>query len=233
MRSTLRSLTTAALLGGTALALAATSAQAQAGTVRRAPERPGAAASRPLGVTELLNARRALELTPRQVAQLDSIERVLFADRQRTGAAMREQQERLRTELRQRTERGERPAATQAGRDSLRAAMQQRMQALRPQMEQLRQRDSVSRAAAERVLNDAQRQKVREMQAERRGYERAMQQRGARGGVRGAGPARGARPGQRPGAAMAPRGQAGPPDAMRREQVERRQREMRDRRPPV
>lgn len=221
MRSTIRRLTRAAVLGGTALALtatAATAASAQPGTMRRAPARPDAPATRPLGVTEILNARRALELTPRQVAQLDSIERTMFAERQRTQAAMQEQRGRMQTEMRQRVERGERPAATAAGRDSLRNAMRQRMEALRPQMEQMRQRDSVSRSAAERVLNDTQRQKVREMQAERRGYERAMRQPGARGG--------------RPGAGFAPRGEGMRPGAMRGELRERREREQPGRRPP-
>ena len=46
------------------------------------------------------------------------------------------------------------------------------MEATRPLMEEQRKRDSSRHAAAERVLNDTQRQKVREIQAERRGFER-------------------------------------------------------------
>lgn len=58
------------------------------------------------------------------------------------------------------------------------------MEAERPQLEQRHRRDSSMTAAAERVLNDTQRQKVREMTAERRGYERGMRESSApRGGM--------------------------------------------------
>lgn len=131
----------------------------------------------PAAVTHILNARRQLDLTSRQVAQLDSMERVLWTER-----------EKLRTEARQ------------APRDSVRANM-------RTQMQALRQRDSTSRVAAERILTDAQRGKLREMQAERRGYERGRREGGmrqdARGGRQGRAQGRmqgGQRPGARPGA---------------------------------
>lgn len=123
------------------------------------------------GVTAILNARRQLDLTPRQVAQLDSIERTLWADRQRVTARMRTMGDSLRTRVRA----GERPMANEASRDSLRAAMRARMEAQRPQMEEMRRRDSTARTAAERVLTDAQREQWRVMQAERRGFVRGMQ----------------------------------------------------------
>lgn len=97
---------------------------------------PGAAVAPrgPGNVTAILNARRQLDLTPRQVAQLDSIERGLHAERQR---------------LAERT---------------------------RPAMDSMRQRDSVATAAGDRLLTDTQRTKWREMQAERRGFERGMRE---------------------------------------------------------
>jgi hypothetical protein len=145
----------------------------------------------PAGATVLLNARRQLELTPRQVAQLDSIERAQWADRERMRTQMRPAQDSMRAQMRERAQRGERPAQDPAAREAMRAEMQRRMDAQRPMMQQMRQRDSVSRAAAQRVLTDAQRQKVREMQAERRGYARGMREARGAGGMRGAQGARG------------------------------------------
>lgn len=88
-------------------------------------------------ITHLLNARRQLDLTPRQVAQLDSLERIQYAEHEQFDA---------------------------------------RMEAERPQLDQRRRRDSSMSAAAERILNDSQRQRAREMQAERRGYERGVRE---------------------------------------------------------
>jgi hypothetical protein len=149
-------------------------------------------------VTRILNARRALDLTPRQVAQLDSIERAQFAARRADQERMRQFRDTLRGDVRRRAGAG-------VPRDSIRAQAQARMQALRPQLEQARRRDSAARAAAERVLTDAQRQRVREMQAEARGYQRGMRE---GRGVRGVQPRQGVRgqPGLRgtPGARRAP-----------------------------
>ena len=147
----------------------------------------------PAGATVLLNARRQLELTPRQVTQLDSIERAQWVERERMRSQMRPAQDSMRAQMRERIQRGERPARDSAARASMRAEMQGRMEAQRPAMQQMRQRDSVSRAAAQRVLTDAQRQQVREMQAERRGFARGMRE--GRGGrdMRGGRVMRGAR----------------------------------------
>jgi len=160
-----------------------------------APRRLGGAIGQP-GVTRLLNLRRQLELTPRQVTQLDSIERGLFAERK----AMLE---RMQAERRAVPPQGQaRPLAP----DSLRA----RMQRLQPQMAQWRQRDSLALASAERLLTEPQRQKLREIRAYARGRADAMRQsRRPRGGQRG--PDLQMRPGQwvparRPMPPGAPRG---------------------------
>ncbi len=143
------------------------------------------------GVTQILNARRALELTARQVVQLDSIERVLHTEREKLMAQARPE------------------------RDAMQAEMRQRMERVRPQMEALRQRDSTSRVAAERILTDAQRTKVHEMQAERRGYERGRLEAEMRGG-RQNGMRQGGRPGTMHRGMMPGRGPEGPGGPPRR-----------------
>lgn len=173
------------------------------------------AADRGLGVTEILNARRALDLSPRQVAQLDSIERALWEDRQRVREQMRPMGDSLRASMRR--DGAPRDSASRA---ALRRQMEARRAAMRPQMERLRQRDSTARVAADRVLNDAQRTKAREMQAERRGFERGMRTGRGEDGHRGAMAGRGGRaggagrtgPAGRPhGRQMAPRSPQRPP----------------------
>ncbi len=169
------------------------------------PMPPGERAEMPRAdVTRILNMRRQLELTPRQVAQLDSIERVQFADRRANAERMRVQRDTLRTGL------GARPGQGM-NRDSLRAGARARMEAQRPAMEQMRRRDSSTRAAAERVLNDTQRGKLREMQAEERGF-----QRGLRAGRGDRGPQ-----GVRQGRSMAPRARMAPQGGARPERPER------------
>lgn len=216
MRPTLKVLAIAGLLagfGGLASAQQAPAAPRGAAPGAR-PMAGRAIAPRAGGVTAILNARRALELTPRQVAQLDSIERGLHADRQRVTAAMRPAMDSLRQRVR--TQGVPRDSAA---RRQMMQQSEQRRAAMRPQMEQLRQRDSAATATAERLLNDTQRTKWREMQAERRGFARGVQ--AGRGAGRG-GAVRG-RPGQggRPGAVRGPQqGQRGPqgqrPPQMRR-----------------
>lgn len=123
-------------------------------------------------VTRLLNRRRQLELTPRQVTQLDSIERVLFTERK----AMVERMQGQRRALQAQGQQG-RPISP----DSMRARMQQ----LQPHVAQWRQRDSVALASAERLLTEAQRQKLRELRAYARGRADARRQlRGPRAGQR-------------------------------------------------
>ncbi|MFN0097683.1 MAG: hypothetical protein ACKVS7_03335, partial [Gemmatimonadaceae bacterium] len=150
------------------------------GPVGRGPQGPGRAAAPGVDVTTLLNARRQLDLTPRQVAQLDSLERIQHAERSKFRESMAVRRDsmmqRLRTARGAQGARGGEPGNANVPRDSMRARMRSQIQgeraALQPQFEQLQRRDSTFRVAAERLLNDTQRQKVREMQAERRGYER-------------------------------------------------------------
>lgn len=166
------------------------------------PRGAGARELPPADVTHIINARRELELTPRQLVQLDSIERVQLAERKQLGERMRGMRDSM---MGGRADAGaNRPAMA---RDSMRSQLEQ----LRPQMDQMRTRDSVTRAAAERVLNDGQRQKLREMQAERRGYlrgqrdtrmERGAEREAERGAERGRRRRGGMRDGPRP---------AGPP----------------------
>lgn len=168
----------------------------------RRAELPGAE------VTALLNARRQLDLTPRQVAQLDSLERIQHAERSKFQESMRVRRDSAM----------QRQRAATMPRDSMRARMQAQMQAeraaLQPQLDQMRRRDSTFRMAADRVLNDTQRQKVRELQAERRGYERGLRAgRGGQGGrsaMRGGRGGQGGRDGMRPGPGAGPQRPMGP-----------------------
>ncbi len=211
MHTTLRRLT---LVFG-ALALPALASAQEPIPGRGAVRRPMAAGERGemprTDVTRILNNRRMLDLTPRQVAQLDSIERVQFAERRATQERLRVQRDSLRGDVTSRQRQGQ-----GVSRDSMRATARARMEAQRPQMEQLRRRDSATRAAAERVLNDTQRAKLREMQAEDRGFQRGLRAgrgdrgpQGMRGGVR-QGRQMGPRAGQRPQPGMAPRDGARP-----------------------
>lgn len=184
MRTQLKTLALAGLL------LAPAVAMAQAPVGRGAPRGPGGPGAGPRGempplaVSRILNARRALDLTPRQVAQLDSMERALWAERAKLRAQMEPQRDSLRNSVRQQVQRGARPRQDSAARATMRREAEARMARIRPQMQALRQRDSTMRVAAERLLTDAQRGKLREMQAERRGYERARREAGPRGGMR-------------------------------------------------
>ncbi len=159
MRTTTKFLALAGLvigIGGEA------TAQSPRGAVASRPPQGGAlgaalASRGPGAVTAMLNARRQLDLSPRQVAQLDSIERGLHAERQRVAARAR------------------------------------------PAMDSLRQRVVAATAGADRILNDTQRSKWREMQAERRGFARGMRQdRGRQQGMQGRQPNRGAPQMRRP-----------------------------------
>jgi hypothetical protein len=205
MRSTLKVLAVATLLAGfgelaTAQQAPATPRRPMAGPMTGRPAAPRGAGD----VTAMLNARRALELTPRQVAQLDSIERGLHAERQRVSAAMRPAMDSLRQRVRTQGV----PRDSVQRRQMMQQA-EQRRAAMRPQLEQLRQRDSSAAAAADRLLNDTQRTKWREMQAERRGFARGMQ--AGRGAGRGAAVRGRAGQGGRPGAIRGPQqGQRGP-----------------------
>jgi len=151
------------------LALIAAAVSAPALAIAQGPPRaatPGQArAVRPAGVTQILNARRALDLTPRQVAQLDSIERVVYTERRAAMARMAPMRDSVRASAR-----------TGQNREAMRDSARVRMERMRPQMEQMRLRDSTANAAAERVLTDAQRQQLRELRAEQRGRMQGMRE---------------------------------------------------------
>ena len=190
MRTTTKFLALAGLVIG--IGGQATAQSPRGAAPPRAPQlgAPGAAIAPrgPSSVTAMLNARRQLDLTPRQVAQLDSIERGLHAERQRVAERARPAMDSMRQRMR--TDGVPRDSAQRA---AMRGQAEQRRAAMRPEMERLRQRDSVATAAADRILNDTQRSKWREMQAERRGFERGMRQdRGRQPGMQGRQPDRGA-----------------------------------------
>ena len=161
------------------LALGALALPAVAGAQRQMPPRPMPDGPPRTGVSRLIDARRELDLTARQLVQLDSIERAQVTERRQMQERMAQRRDSM---VRQReTLRG-------ADRDSLRAIARQRMEEMRPQLEQARRRDSVTMAAAERILTEPQRQRLREMRAEERGRQRGLREarvQGMRGGVRG------------------------------------------------
>jgi hypothetical protein len=169
-------------------------------------------AERPLGVTAIINLRRRFELTPRQLMQLDSIERGVAA--QRTALMAQ-----LRAEARRSGGLGAVPRGdARPVPDSVRA----RLAAIRPQVEQLRRTDSAATAAAELLLTEPQRAQLREARAFAWGRASAARGAGmrARGGMRGGmrGPMMGPRSGMgmrggmgpRPGMGMGGRGWMGP-----------------------
>lgn len=154
-------------------------------------------------VAPLIDMRRELNLSARQLVQLDSIERTLLQRNQGLRDRMRTRLDSMRPRT-----RGSSEAEIQQFRaegDSLRALRQVMVR-----------NDSVARAAAMSVLTDSQRVRVRERAAERRGFEagrRSTMRGGARGGFRGRqgmdGPRfRQGRPGERMGMGMGmgPRG---------------------------
>lgn len=143
-------------------------------------------------VAPIINLRRELNLSARQLVQLDSIERTLL---QRNRAV----QERARTRMDSLRGSGRGRDLTEEQRTALRA----RMDSLRTLRQQVVRNDSIARAQVFAVLTDSQRARVREFQAERRGFVR-----GQAAARRGPGGQQGFRSGQ-PGARgrMAPQGQ--------------------------
>jgi hypothetical protein len=127
-------------------------------------------------VAPLIDMRRELNLSTRQLTQLDSIERSLLA-RNRT----------IRERLQAGRDTNMRPRMRQQMTDSQRTAMRARMTVRSDSMRVVRseivRNDSTARAAALRVLTDSQRTQVQLRQAERRGFAagRAAAQRGQRG----------------------------------------------------
>jgi Spy/CpxP family protein refolding chaperone len=121
-------------------------------------------------VAPLIDMRRELNLSARQLTQLDSIERSLLQRNEALRGRLRARMDTVRPRTRPSSE--EEIAAFRAQADSMRAVRQVMMR-----------NDSTARAAAMSVLTDSQRVRVRERQAERRGFEagRRTTMRGQRG----------------------------------------------------
>jgi len=168
--------------------------------------RPGGGAGNP--VAPLIDMRRELNLTPRQLTQLDSIERALLARNRTVREQMRAGMDSVRPRMRQLT-------------DEQRAAMRARADSFRTQRQQIVRNDSTARAAAIRILTDSQRTQVRVRQAEQRGFARGRAAagtgpRGFRQGGRGMPGIRNRQPmgqGGRMGAGSGMRPRMGPPAA--------------------
>ena len=139
-------------------------------------------------VAPLIDMRRELNLSARQLVQLDSIERTLLQRNETLRGRLRTRLDSLRPRDRQSSE--EEIQRFRAEGDSLRALRQVMVR-----------NDSVARAGAMAVLNDSQRVRVREQMAERRGFQAGRMStrrgqdglRGRRPGMQGGG--RGIRPG--------------------------------------
>jgi len=144
-----------------ALPLGVTEAQGQRGQMR-----PRVIAPRTPSASELLDRRRALDLNPRQVARLDSIERVQFSQRRALGEQMRRQRDSLCA--------NRNPCVlTPEERDRFRAQQQQ----MRPQREQMMRGDSLARTQAYAVLDSTQRNQLQTMREQRVMRQRAAFQR--------------------------------------------------------
>lgn len=125
-------------------------------------------------VAPLIDMRRELNLSARQLVQLDSIERTLVQRNETLRGRLRTRLDSLRPRNRQSSEEEIQRFRTEG--DSLRALRQVMVR-----------NDSVARAGAMAVLNDSQRVRVRERMAERRGFEagRMSTMRRGQGGLRG------------------------------------------------
>lgn len=180
-------------MGATLLGLAMLAAPVAVQAQRGVGPRQGGAVGNP--VAPLINMRRDLNLTSRQLTQLDSIERSLLQRNRTLRESLRAGMDSVRPRGRQLT-------------DEQRTALRARADSLRGIRQQIVRNDSTARAAAMRVLSDSQRTQVRIRQAEQRGFAmgRAAAARGERGvrqGFRGQGGPRGR---MQP---MAPRGRMG------------------------
>jgi hypothetical protein len=151
---------------------------------RRGAERPDLGMN---SVAPLIDMRRQLDLSSRQVATLDSIERSLLQkNRSLTG----------RLQARRDSLWGNRDPRDLTREDK--EALRGRLDSLAPLRREIMRNDSTARAAALRVLTDSQRVRVRELQAERRGFAMGrMTERHGMGGRQGMGSRMGPRFGPR------------------------------------
>jgi len=160
---------------------------------------PGAGRMGGNPVAPLIDMRRELNLSSRQLTQLDSIERTLLQRNQALRERLRTRLDTLRPRGRQSSE--EEIAAFRAQGDSMRALRNV-----------IVRNDSVARAGAMAVLTDSQRVRVRERMAERRGFAagRMSAMRGGQRGIRQGRPGMQGRPGvQGPGMRQGGRGGPG------------------------
>ena len=127
---------------------------------------PGGLGGNP--VAPIIDMRRELNLTSRQLVRLDSIERTLLDRNQVLREKLRARLDTARPRARPTTE--EEIARFRAEGDSMRAVRRV-----------IATNDSVARAAAMAVLTDSQRIHVRERAAERRGFMAGQRSRGGRG----------------------------------------------------
>ena len=127
---------------------------------------PGGPGGNP--VAPIIDMRRELNLTSRQLVRLDSIERTLFDRNQVLRERLRATLDTARPRGRPTTE--EEIARFRAEADSMRAVRRV-----------IASNDSVARVAAMAVLTDSQRIHVREREAERRGFMAGQRSRGGRG----------------------------------------------------
>ena len=119
-------------------------------------------------VAPIIDMRRELNLTSRQLVRLDSIERSLYDRNQALRERLQSRPDSTRPRGRPTTE--EEIARFRAQADSMRALRRV-----------IAGNDSVARAAAMAVLTDSQRIQVRERVAERRGFMAGQRSRGGRG----------------------------------------------------
>jgi hypothetical protein len=155
---------------------------------------PGRAGGNP--VAPLIDMRRELNLSSRQLAQLDSIERTLLQRNESLRGRLRARLDSVQPRRRPSSE--EEIAAFRAEGDSMRALRRV-----------IVRNDSVARAGAMAVLTDSQRVRVRERMAERRGFA-AGRMSMMRGGQRGLRQEQMGRPGMRQGGMGGRMGMAGP-----------------------
>lgn len=114
-------------------------------------------------IAPLIALRRQLNLTPRQLVALDSIEHSLLQRNQTLRQRLQAQRDSLM--------RAARTAQTREERQALRSRL---VDSLRPLRQQIARNDSLARAQAMAILTDSQRARVREFQAERRGFARGL-----------------------------------------------------------
>ena len=119
-------------------------------------------------VAPIIDMRRELNLTSRQLVRLDSIERTLLDRNEVLRGRLRARLDSARPRGREMSE--EEIARFRAEGDSMRAVRRV-----------IATNDSVARVAAMAVLTDSQRIQVRERQAERRGFMAGQRSRGGRG----------------------------------------------------